>query len=60
VILFRFLVLAVLAMMAGSVLFYFFTQDHRYLRFASQVLRFGLVILLVFAAIYFLERLVLR
>jgi hypothetical protein len=60
VILFRFLVLAVLAMMAGSVLFYFFTQDRRYLRFASQVLRFGLVILLVFAAIYFLERLVLR
>jgi hypothetical protein len=60
VILFRFLVLAMLALMAGGVLYYFFTRDRRYLRFAGQVLRFGLVILLVFAAVYFLERLVLR
>jgi hypothetical protein len=60
VILFRFLVLAMLALMAGGVLYYFFTRDRRYLRFAAQVLRFGLVILLVFAAVYFLERLVLR
>lgn len=49
-----------LALMAGGVLYYFFTRDRRYLRFAGQVLRFGLVILLVFAAVYFLERLVLR
>jgi Na+-driven multidrug efflux pump len=60
VILFRFLVLAILTVLAGSVLFYFFTKDRRYLRFAGQVLRFGLVFSFIFAAILFLERLVLR
>lgn len=45
--------------LAGAVVFYLFTRNRRYLDFAWRVLQFAFVFLLVFMAIYVLERLVL-
>jgi hypothetical protein len=49
----------VLITIAGSFVLYLFTQNRRYLTFAWRVFQFGLVFLLVFLALYVLERLVL-
>lgn len=38
---------------------YLFTRQQRYLRFAWQVVRFGIVTLLVFGVLFLLERYVL-
>jgi len=44
-------------MLSGGM--YVFTRDRRYLRFAWQVLRFVVFLLLVFAVLFVLERYVL-
>ncbi len=43
-------------LVAVSGLAYLFTRDFRYLRFISQIVRFLLFLLLVFAVLYGLER----
>ncbi len=43
----------------GSLAFYLFTRNRRYLTFAWRVFQFAFVFLLVFMALYVLERLVL-
>jgi hypothetical protein len=51
--------LLVLITIAGSVAMYLFTRNRRYLAFAWRVFQFAFVFLLVFMALYVLERLVL-
>jgi hypothetical protein len=51
--------LLVLLTMAGSIAMYLFTRNRRYLTFAWRVFQFAFVFLLVFMALYVLERLVL-
>lgn len=48
---------ALVIVLSGSL--YFFTRQQRYLRFAWQVVRFVLVMLLVFGVLFVLERYVL-
>ncbi len=49
----------VLLVMAGSVVTALVTGDRRWLRFAGQVLRWGMVLAAVFLAFYLFERLVM-
>jgi hypothetical protein len=49
----------VLITVAGSFALYLFTKNRRYLTFGWRVFQFGFVFLLVFLALYVLERLVL-
>jgi hypothetical protein len=49
----------VLLVMAGSVVTALVTGDRRWLRFAGQVLRWGMVLASVFLAFYLFERLVM-
>ena len=51
--------LLVLITIAGSFALYLFTRNRRFLTFAWRVLQFAIVFLLVFMALYVLERLVL-
>jgi hypothetical protein len=51
--------LLVLITIAGSLALYLFTRNRRYLTFAWRVFQFAFVFLLVFMALYVLERLVL-
>ena len=55
----RLIGLLVLITIAGSFVLYLFTRNRRYLTFAWRVIQFALVFLLVFMALYVLERLVL-
>jgi type II secretory pathway component PulL len=52
-----FIVVALLVILSGGM--YVFTRDRRYLKFAWQVLRFAVVLLLLFAVLFVLERYVL-
>jgi hypothetical protein len=49
----------VLITIAGSIALYLFTRNRRFLAFAWRVFQFALIFLLVFMALYVLERLVL-
>lgn len=49
----------VLIAIAGSLALYVFTRERRYLNFAWRVFQFAVVFLMVFMALYLLERLVL-
>lgn len=49
----------VLITLAASVVMYLFTRNRRYLAFAWRVFQFAFVFLLVFMALYVLERLIL-
>lgn len=51
-------ILALIAI-AGTLALYLFTRNRRYLTFAWRVFQFAVVFLLVFLALYVLERLVL-
>ena len=51
--------LLVLITIVGSFALYLFTRNRRYLTFAWRVFQFAFVFLLVFMALYVLERLVL-
>ncbi len=55
----RLIGLLVLITIAGSTVMYLFTRNRRYLTFAWRVIQFAFVFLLVFMALYVLERLVL-
>lgn len=48
-----------LLIVGGCVLAYLFTRNRQYLTFAVMVIKFGLVLLMAFAAFYLLERLIL-
>lgn len=48
---------ALIIVLSGGM--YLFTRQQRYLRFAWQVVRFGVVTLLVFGVLFLLERYVL-
>ena len=48
----------VLITICASVVLYFFTRNRRYLTFARRVFQFAFVFLLVFLALYVLERVV--
>jgi hypothetical protein len=49
----------ILIAIAGSIALYLFTRNRRYLTFAWRVFQFAFIFLLVFLALYVLERLVL-
>jgi len=49
----------VLISIVGAIALYLFTRNRRYLTFAWRVFQFAFVFLLVFLALYLLERLVL-
>jgi hypothetical protein len=51
--------LLVLLTIVGSCAMYLFTRNRRYLTFAWRVFQFAFVFLLIFMALYVLERLVL-
>jgi hypothetical protein len=51
-------ILALIAIV-GAIALYLFTRNRRYLTFAWRVFQFAFVFLLVFMALYVLERLVL-
>jgi hypothetical protein len=55
----RLIGILVLITLAGSLALYLFTRNRRYLTFAWRVFQFAFVFLLVFMALYVLERLVL-
>lgn len=48
-----------IVVVGASLVVYVVTKDRRWARFARQTLLFGLVILLIFMALYALERLLL-
>mgnify|MGYP003395247756 CR=1 FL=1 len=55
----RLMGILVLITIAASIGLYLFTRNRRYLTFAWRVFQFAFVFLLVFLALYVLERLVL-
>jgi hypothetical protein len=55
----RLMGILVLITIVGSIGLYLFTRNRRYLTFALRVFQFAFVFLLVFLALYVLERLVL-
>ena len=55
----RLIGILVLIAIVGSIALYLFTRNRRYLTFAWRVFQFAFVFLLVFLALYVLERLVL-
>ena len=55
----RLMGILVLITIVGSIGLYLFTRNRRYLTFAWRVFQFAFVFLLVFLALYVLERLVL-
>jgi len=55
----RLIGILVLITIAGSLAMYLFTRNRRYLNFGWRVFQFAFVFLLVFMALYVLERLVL-
>ena len=55
----RLLIMIVALLLVLSSGMYLFTRDNRYLRFAWQILRFTVFLLLIIALLYVLERYVL-
>ena len=55
----RLMGILVLITIVGSIGLYLFTRNRRYLTFAWRVFQFAFVFLVVFLALYVLERLVL-
>jgi hypothetical protein len=56
---FRILVALLIVIVGASLVVAFITKDARWKRFALQTLRVGIIILLIFLALYALERLLL-
>jgi hypothetical protein len=52
----RLALLISILLIAGSVIMFLFTRDARYARFAWQVVRFIVYLLLIFAVLYVVER----
>ena len=55
----RFFLVVVALLLTMNALMYMFTRDRKYVQFAWQILRFSLLFLSVFGALYVLERFVL-
>ena len=55
----RLIGILVLIGIVGAIVLYLFTRNRRYLTFAWRLFQFAFVFLLVFLALYLLERLVL-
>jgi len=55
----RLIIVLVALLLVLSVGMYIFTRDRRYLEFARQTVRFTVLLLLVFALLFLLERYVL-
>ena len=49
----------VLLVLGGCFVVFLVTKDRRWLRFAAQLLRFSVIVVAVFMALYLFERLVL-
>ena len=52
----RLALLISILLIAASIIMFMITRDARYSRFARQVLRFIVYVLLIFAALYLIER----
>jgi hypothetical protein len=58
VVLFRLLVVVLLAALGICVVLWVFTRDRRYLSYAGQIFKIGLIVVLVVLALFALERLI--
>jgi hypothetical protein len=57
-VLFRLIVVVVLAALGISIALWVFTRDRRYLRYAGQILKIGLIVVLVVLGLFAIERLI--
>lgn len=55
-VLFRLVVVVLLAALGICVVLWVFTRDRRYLRYAGQILKIGLIVVLVVLALFAVER----
>ena len=55
---FRLIVVVVLAALGICVALYVFTRDRRYLRYAGQIVKIGLIVVLVVLALFAIERII--
>jgi hypothetical protein len=55
---FRLIVVVLLAALAICVGFYVFTRDRRYLGYAGQIVKVGLIVVLVVLALFAIERII--
>ena len=57
-VLFRLIVVVVLAALGICVGLYVFTRDRRFLRYAGQIMKVGLIVVLVVLALFAIERII--
>ena len=57
-VLFRLIVVVLLAALGICVGLYVFTRDRRFLRYAGQIMKVGLIVVLVVLALFAIERLI--
>ena len=55
---FRLIVVVLLATLGICVGLYVFTRDRRFLRYAGQIMKVGLIVVLVVLALFAIERLI--
>ena len=55
---FRLIVVVLLAALGICVGLYVFTRDRRFLRYAGQIMKVGLIVVLVVLALFAIERLI--
>ncbi|MEO6022310.1 MAG: hypothetical protein ABIP64_04185 [Burkholderiales bacterium] len=57
-VLFRFIIVIALAALGVSLALFIFTRDRRYLGYAGQIFKIGLIVVLVIGALFALERII--
>ena len=57
-VLFRLIVVVLLAALGICVGLYVFTRDRRFLRYAGQIMKVGLIVVLVVLALFAIERVI--
>jgi hypothetical protein len=57
-VLFRLIVVVLLAALGICVVLWVFTRDRRYLRYAGQIVKIGLVVVLVVLGLFAIERVI--
>ena len=57
-VLFRLIVVVLLAALGICVGLYVFTRDRRFLRYAGQIIKVGLIVVLVVLALFAIERII--
>lgn len=57
-VLFRLIVVVLLAALGICVGLYVFTRDRRFLRYAGQIMKVGLIVVLVVLALFAIERMI--